>query len=434
MKKIFTCLASAIICVNIHNLFAQVNVQDSLALVDLYNSTGGPNWANQDNWLAGPVSTWYGILVTEGRVIAIDIENNNLNGNIPSSIGNLSRVEELILWHNEINGSIPATIGNLSDLEVLWLDYNQLIGNIPSSMGNLTNLLYFTLSSNKLSGHIPSSLGKLSNLQILVLSDNHLSGSIPSQFGNLAAIYTMYLDNNQLSGHIPSEFGNLANLSALLLNNNQLSGSIPSELGSLTALSSLILSDNHFTFDGMELVAQKFPFAEYSPQATILAHQNSNTLSVSAGGTVSNNTYKWFKVGKTGNTTIPGDSVFHPLESGKYYAAVNNAICTQLTLHTDTVFYDATLPVTIINLKAQQQKSIVQGDWTSVTEINVADYEIQRSCNALSFSSIGTLPAKGNGTQKVNYTFNDGQPLPGDNYYRIKAVNKDGKISYSNTV
>ena len=71
MKKIFTCLASAIICVNIHNLFAQVNVQDSLALVDLYNSTGGPNWANQDNWLAGTVSTWYGILVTEGRVIAI---------------------------------------------------------------------------------------------------------------------------------------------------------------------------------------------------------------------------------------------------------------------------------------------------------------------------------------------------------------------------
>jgi len=340
----------------------------------------------------------------------LDIENNNLNGNIPSSIGNLSRVEELILWYNEINGSIPATIGNLSDLEVLWLDYNQLIGNIPSSMGNLTNLLYFTLSSNKLSGHIPSSLGKLSNLQILVLSDNHLSGSIPSQFGNLAAIYTMYLDNNQLSG------------------------SIPSELESLTALSSLMLSDNHFTFDGMELVAQKFPFAEYSPQATILAHQNSNTLSVSAGGTVSNNTYKWFKVGKTGNTTIPGDSVFHPLESGKYYAAVNNAICTQLTLHTDTVFYDATLPVTIINLKAQQQKSIVQGDWTSVTEINVTDYEIQRSCNALSFSSIGTLPAKGNGTQKVNYTFNDGQPLPGDNYYRIKAIDKDGKISYSNTV
>ena len=105
-----------------------------------------------------------------------------------------------------------------------------------------------------------------------------------------------------------------------------------------------------------------------------------------------------------------------------------------LTLHTDTIFYDAALPVTIINLKAQQQKSIIKIDWTSVTEINVAGYEIQRSSNALNFSTMGSLTAKGNGTQKVNYTFNDVQPMHGDNYYRIKAVDKDGKITYSNTV
>ena len=97
-------------------------------------------------------------------------------------------------------------------------------------------------------------------------------------------------------------------------------------------------------------------------------------------------------------------------------------------------FYDAALPVTIIDLKAQQQKSIIKIDWTSVTEINVAGYEIQRSSNALNFSTVGTLTAKGNGTQKVNYTFNDVQPLHGDNYYHIKAVDKDGKTTYSNTV
>ena len=115
-------------------------------------------------------------------------------------------------------------------------------------------------------------------------------------------------------------------------------------------------------------------------------------------------------------------------------AAVTNKVCTDLTLYTDTIFYDAALPVTIINLQAQQQKSIIKVDWTSVTEINVADYEIQRSSNALNFNTIGSLTAKGNGTQKVNYTFNDVQPLHGDNYYRIKAVDKDGKIMYSNTV
>jgi hypothetical protein len=141
-----------------------------------------------------------------------------------------------------------------------------------------------------------------------------------------------------------------------------------------------------------------------------------------------------FNIEKNNSVTVAGDSVFHPSQSGHYFAAVTNSYCTQLTLHTDTIFYDAALPVTIINLKAKQQKSIIEVDWTSVTEINVAGYEIQRSSNALNFNTIGSLTAKGNGTQKVDYTFNDVQPLHGDNYYRIKAVDKDGKITYSNTV
>ncbi|MEO7043945.1 MAG: T9SS type A sorting domain-containing protein, partial [Ferruginibacter sp.] len=33
-----------------------------------------------------------------------------------------------------------------------------------------------------------------------------------------------------------------------------------------------------------------------------------------------------------------------------------------------------------------------------------------------------------------NYTFNDAKPLSTDNYYRIKAVSKDGSIQYSPVV
>ncbi|MEN8194176.1 MAG: hypothetical protein ABFS12_15235, partial [Bacteroidota bacterium] len=50
---------------------AQVLEQDSLALVALYDSTGGNNWTNNENWLTGPVSTWYGIKVLENRVDVI---------------------------------------------------------------------------------------------------------------------------------------------------------------------------------------------------------------------------------------------------------------------------------------------------------------------------------------------------------------------------
>ena len=82
-----------------------------------------------------------------------------------------------------------------------------------------------------------------------------------------------------------------------------------------------------------------FPFAIYGNQALIPVHQHGNTLSVSAGGTLKNNTYKWFKVGQAGNTSIKGDSVFHPLTNGRYFTTVTNSVATQLTLKSDTIKY-----------------------------------------------------------------------------------------------
>ena len=70
----------------------QTNVTDSLALVDLYNSTNGPGWVNNTNWLSGPVFTWYGITVTNGSVTYIFLQSNQLSGNLPASIGNLSQL------------------------------------------------------------------------------------------------------------------------------------------------------------------------------------------------------------------------------------------------------------------------------------------------------------------------------------------------------
>jgi len=36
---------------------------ERIALMDLYNSTNGPNWANKTNWLgaAGTECAWYGV-------------------------------------------------------------------------------------------------------------------------------------------------------------------------------------------------------------------------------------------------------------------------------------------------------------------------------------------------------------------------------------
>jgi LRR receptor-like serine/threonine-protein kinase FLS2 len=47
---------------------------------------------------------------------------NFLSGQLPSGIGNwVPNLEELYLWGNEINGTIPSSISNASKLSVLAL-------------------------------------------------------------------------------------------------------------------------------------------------------------------------------------------------------------------------------------------------------------------------------------------------------------------------
>ena len=79
----------------------QTRTQDSLALVDLYNSTNGPGWKIKNNWLTNnPLNSWYGVKVLNDRVIEMNLYNNNLTGKIPESIGNLDGLKNLYLNSN----------------------------------------------------------------------------------------------------------------------------------------------------------------------------------------------------------------------------------------------------------------------------------------------------------------------------------------------
>ena len=218
------------------------------ALVALYNATGGPNWTNNTNWLTDKdISTWYGVTVFNGQVTALSLGRNNLSGNLPEELGNLSNLEELYLWGNQLSGSIPKELSNLINLEQLHLDNNQLSGSIPTELGNLSNLESLNLRHNQLSGSIPTELGNLSNLIFLNFWRNQLSGSIPTELGNLSNLESLNLSENQLSGSIPTELGNLSNLAYLNLRENQLSGEIPTELSNLTNLTYVHLGINQLS-------------------------------------------------------------------------------------------------------------------------------------------------------------------------------------------
>src|SRR6476469_8851210 len=97
-----------------------VNIQDSLALVDFYDSTNGPNWSNH-GWKKGPVNTWFGIGITDTRVTELTIPENNLIGPVPASFGNLTELKRLSLFDNGLT-SLPSSFGNLTKLENIDLE------------------------------------------------------------------------------------------------------------------------------------------------------------------------------------------------------------------------------------------------------------------------------------------------------------------------
>ena len=232
--------------VNSKSVFA-VSVEDSLALVALYDSTNGDNWTNHTNWKTDSVSTWYGVTVDTGRVISLSLNINNLSGTIPSSIGNLSSLRTLNFSINQLTGSIPPEIGNLSNLECLFLASNQITDSIPPEIGNLSNLLSLYLNDNQITGSIPPEIGNLDSLERLLLNINQLTGSIPPEIGDLSNLEHLFLSINQITGPIPPEIGNLSNLLSLYLNDNQITGSIPPEIGNLDSLERLFLNDNQIT-------------------------------------------------------------------------------------------------------------------------------------------------------------------------------------------
>jgi hypothetical protein len=92
------------------------------------------------------------------------------------------------------------------------------------------------------------------------------------------------------------------------------------------------------------------------------------------------------------------------------------------------------LPVRLVNFTAAKQSESVQVKWSTATEENTDKFIVERSSNGASFTSIGTVKAAGSTTTGNSYTFPDLSPLSGNNYYRLKIIDKDGSIELSHVV
>ncbi|GAA0708385.1 hypothetical protein [Dokdonella soli] len=204
------------------------------ALVDLYNSTGGPNWTSITDWASArnasptPVcSLVTGSIICDAsgaHVIGINLYNNNLIGTLPSSLGNLTELQTFQVGYNQLSGSIPSLNG-LSKLQKFYAYANHLSGSIPALSG-MSNLVEFNVASNDLTGPIPP-LTSLPALKAINIGYNQLSGVIPPLSGaQLPLLDYLEVDHNRLRGSIP-DLSSMTVLTAFYAGFNRMNGRAP---------------------------------------------------------------------------------------------------------------------------------------------------------------------------------------------------------------
>jgi Secretion system C-terminal sorting domain len=89
------------------------------------------------------------------------------------------------------------------------------------------------------------------------------------------------------------------------------------------------------------------------------------------------------------------------------------------------------LPLNLISFSATGKTTHVEIKWQSENEKNFSYYDIERSNTGKTFNTIATIKPQANTS---NYTYFDNEAKGNTIYYRLKMVDLDDKMEYSNIV
>ncbi|MGV3767032.1 MAG: T9SS type A sorting domain-containing protein [Chitinophagaceae bacterium] len=115
--------------------------------------------------------------------------------------------------------------------------------------------------------------------------------------------------------------------------------------------------------------------------------------------------------------------------------AVNaNALAEELAFDNFRLYETTSLPVELMHFSATSTGNGTLLSWATASEQGSSHFQLERSGDASNFDSIGTIPASGNSDVVKNYAFLDKSNSGTARYYRLKMVDTDGSIQYSNTI
>lgn len=92
------------------------------------------------------------------------------------------------------------------------------------------------------------------------------------------------------------------------------------------------------------------------------------------------------------------------------------------------------LPVNLTNFTGKNKPTSISLNWATTSETNFSHFIVQKSKDAKGFENIGRIESAGFESKKNEYSFIDEKPFAGNNYYRLRMVDKDGTEDYSKMI
>ncbi|VAH37931.1 unnamed protein product [Triticum turgidum subsp. durum] len=150
------------------------------------------------------------------------VSNNRLGGLVSGGMNNLSNMNELYLDRNKFEGTIPYSLSGV--LKVMDLNDNELSGNLDNSLWNLSSLVVLNLAGNHITGKIHPQICGFMGLHFLDISSNNLTWYVPNCI--FIQLNFVNLSENSFSGDISFPFFNTSSLISLDIRHNQFTGNL----------------------------------------------------------------------------------------------------------------------------------------------------------------------------------------------------------------
>jgi hypothetical protein len=167
-----------------------------------------------------------------------------------------------------------------------------------------------------------------------------------------------------------------------------------------------------------------------------------NTIPVAAGTNVNDSFYVSIK--QTGAALNLAYEVESPARPDAFYLKSGVNPWFDLSGNPSNTFrlmmgvtMNAALPVQLFSFTGAKDAKGNKLQWITSSESNNRGFELERSADGKNFSSIAFVNTKAeNGTShsSINYSFTDERAGNVTAYYRLKQVDRDGKMTYSSSV